>query len=696
MLKEIENYDGQYMYNSIEKDICFINPSFEIPNNNRAEMIRTYLSLGSLISALMDRTFIKEFALKNQMDKFIFKNIENYPKFNISLIQLSLRKGKKIYQYIKDFFENTKTDPIMVCTTATCLQINEVTEIASAVKKIKPCSLRVIGGPHVSIVPFEILNGSEFQVCCIGEGVETITEIALNLALSWGKNTLQKIPGIAYKDKSGKLYLNKRRKYIFTLDDYPYPSKSLNKFIDIDNSRKNSKDIIYILGGFGCPYNCIFCAQKAIHNSVVRERSADNIFAEIYFLYQIGFRRFAIVQETFTNDKKRIKRFCELISRNSVDIEWTIESRINQINYSQLERMKKSGLKLIQLGLESGDQNLLEYIDKKIKIKQAINLIEWLNQLKINTTIYFLVGLPKQDWQSILKTAFFFINHVPYNDATMHAAVSIAIPYPGTKIFQENLVKTIKNPYRKNENMYLQIRNPDVYTNEEGNLRNKSYTYTDSMTAQEILESLIYLADLCFFILHVKFDKSLNSYDKFRFYEYSKKLFYMIERRTIRDLIAQSYRPMNHKNKQIVLSKIEILDKGKEKHLRDVTKKFEKSPKIFIDFLCQISFINGFYTMISFSVMNRIKWMKLCCILWHYNKRSFDKFRFEKDCVKIGEHLNKCLSKINQKYLHRKLVHEENNITHDSFKEIKEYLYKMNIAFHIKGKEGIFTYKEVI
>ena len=96
-------------------------------------------------------------------------------------------------------------------------------EVARALKQLKPHSLRVIGGPHVSVSPLESLKKSDFQVACIGEGVETITELALNRIFCPEQKTFYKISGIAYKDDNNKVYLNKDRHYLFSLDDYPHP-----------------------------------------------------------------------------------------------------------------------------------------------------------------------------------------------------------------------------------------------------------------------------------------------------------------------------------------------------------------------------------------------------------------------------------------------------------------------------------------
>ncbi len=140
---------------------------------------------------------------------------------------------------------------------------------------------------------------------------------------------------------------NPSREFLFLLDDYPFPSDSLDLFLaDINDVEKNGRDLVYILAGTGCPYRCIFCAQHAINQGRIRERSAENIFAETKSLFGKGFRKFAMVQETFLRDPERLARFCSLIENSGLPIEWTIEARADQLDFEKLARMKKATVSL--------------------------------------------------------------------------------------------------------------------------------------------------------------------------------------------------------------------------------------------------------------------------------------------------------------------------------------------------------------
>lgn len=273
------------------------------------------------------------------------------------------------------------------------------------------------------------MKRSEFQLACIGEGVETLSELALVLCRNPDPD-FSTIPGMAFKDGSGRVYLNSLRTPALKLDEYPFPSNSLELFWErMADSKENQNHLVYILSGYGCPHDCIFCAQRSIHHKKIRERSAENIFEEIRQLFARGFRKFAFVQETFLNRKKRIDAFCRLIEDAAMQIEWTAEARADQLAYGQLKRMQAAGLRFLQIGVESGDPALLKRLGKNTDLDQIRQVRNWCCELKISTAFYLLVGLPGQGWQSVWRSALFMRDHPPYNRITRHASVSIAISY---------------------------------------------------------------------------------------------------------------------------------------------------------------------------------------------------------------------------------------------------------------------------
>src|SRR5210317_1636054 len=159
--------------------ILFVNPSLGTKRYAEEDKLRSYLSLGTLAAALGNRAFLKRFAERLDKKEIIIDSENDYPAFGILVMNLSLKPGRRsIQEYFTDFLKQFSQTPLMLCMTATSAHLDEAAEIAWTAKQMVPAALRIIGGPHVSVAAEDFLNKSEFQVACIGEGVETLSEIA--------------------------------------------------------------------------------------------------------------------------------------------------------------------------------------------------------------------------------------------------------------------------------------------------------------------------------------------------------------------------------------------------------------------------------------------------------------------------------------------------------------------------------------
>ena len=590
-------------FNKTNPSILFVNPSIATERYTE-DRLRSYLSLGTLASALRNRSFLNRLAERLGRHEIICNSEKDYPVFDIRVLNLSLKPARRsIREYFSDYLKHFKQTPLMVCMTATSTQLDEAEEIARAAKQHVPAAIRIIGGSHVTVVPTDYLKPSEFQVACIGEGVETLAEIALLLCRNHDPDYTT-IAGIAFRDSNGQVYLNKLRTPFLGLDDYPFPSDSLDLFWeDAENQQEKRTHPIYILAGYGCPHDCIFCAQRSIHGKMIRERSANSIFTEIRQLAARGFNKFAFVQETFLNRRTRVEKFCRLIENSGLEIEWTAESRADQLDFDQLKRMQAAGLRFIQIGVESGDPVVLKNLGKQIDIDQVINLRNWCCNLKINTAVYLLVGLPGQSWQSVLRSALFMMDHPPYNRITRHASVSIAIPYPGTKMWREQTVRLVDIEKTKRS---WPPRNPVVITNDAGEMVGKNFTETDDLTAAEILEAWIYLDDFCHFLLHALDPGLKDRADRNKSMEYAGRMLYMIQRRTIRDLIVRAQSNYTAATRKAAHQEIVKCDKDIEKHFKDITADTESIFDVLVRFLASVQFSNGYETMKRFPGQRRI------------------------------------------------------------------------------------------
>jgi radical SAM superfamily enzyme YgiQ (UPF0313 family) len=382
--------------------VVFILPGDGSGRESAEHKLKGYLTIGSLASALRDRQFLRRFA-RRLTD---WNGAESDPPaVRVEVLSLGSRPaGQTISAFLSGRFADLSPAPDIIAVTATSAHLEPAEEIAAAAARCFPQALRVVGGPHASVLPEDLLLHAAFHVACIGEGVETLAELVLRRQAT-GAEDFHRIDGIAFKDASGLVQVTPARRPVFALDEYPPPSASLDVFGIPDPPGPAARYPVSVLAGFGCPHDCIFCAQRRIHAGSVRERSAESIFAEVRQLHARGFRKFAFVQETFLNRPKRVRRFCRYVREEGLAIEWTIEARADQVSLDMLSEMRSAGLKFLQLGVESGDEALLRTIRKSISREQIVQVVEWCRALGIHTAFYMLVGLPGQGWQSILRSA---------------------------------------------------------------------------------------------------------------------------------------------------------------------------------------------------------------------------------------------------------------------------------------------------
>jgi hypothetical protein len=305
--------------------------------------------------------------------------------------------------------------------------------------------------------------------------------------------------------------------------------------------------------------------------------------------------------------------------------------------------------------------------------------------LKIHTAFYLLVGLPGQDWQSVLRSAIFMMDHPPYNRITRHASVSIAIPYPGTKMWQEQSVRLVDIDGAQRS---WPQRNPDVSANDAGEFVGKNFTETDDLASEEILEAWMHLDDFCHFLLHALDEGQGDSTDRDRSREYAGRLLYMIQRRTIRDLIIRAQPDLTVDMRKTAYYELINYDGDSERHFKDITATTESIHDLFMRFLAAAKFFNGFESMKRLSIANRIKWMKICAMVWALVGRKISDFQFIRDAEKTGETLESRLRALDDTQLNRYLVQIDGGISPDSLPDIipgNHQITAFGIGFSVVG-----------
>jgi radical SAM superfamily enzyme YgiQ (UPF0313 family) len=326
-----------------------------------------------------------------------------------------------------------KEQPGVVVLDSTTPSIYSDIECAHLCKQVAPCKVIMVG-PHVSIMDEETLRIARGAIDIIarGEYEYTVLEVVNKLE---GKGDLEDVLGISYLDKHDGYVRNQDRPFIENLDELPFPAWH---HLDVTKYFDGSKLYPYIdiIGGRGCPFQCSFCLwPQVMHGKKHRLRTAQNIVDEMEYDLKhwpaIKRGEFFFEDDTFTVNRKRAYAICEEILRRKLTITWSINSRADVVDYELFKLMKKAGCRLLLVGFESGDQGLLDAMNKNITIGRMKEFVDLVKKAGLQIHGCFVLGLPGETRETIEKTIRFALE--TRMDTVQFSA---AIPFPGTEYYR--------------------------------------------------------------------------------------------------------------------------------------------------------------------------------------------------------------------------------------------------------------------
>ncbi|MBN1441356.1 MAG: radical SAM protein [Planctomycetes bacterium] len=246
---------------------------------------------------------------------------------------------------------------------------------ADAARRIKErCPSCVVGlvGPHVSALPEDTLECSPgVDFVAIKEYDETCREVAD--ALAAGGDAWRGVAGLALRD-GDRVARNPARGWITDLDALPFVSSVYRNHLDYRRYFYSITrwPVIPIVSGRGCPFRCEYCVYpQTMTGHRYRARSVENVAEEFVYIERElpGVREVFIEDDTLTLDRSRVRALCEELIRRGCSIGWTCNSRPD-VDPETLRLMAAAGCRLLCVGVESGDQDVLDRIGKGIRLEQ--------------------------------------------------------------------------------------------------------------------------------------------------------------------------------------------------------------------------------------------------------------------------------------------------------------------------------------
>lgn len=315
----------------------------------------------------------------------------------------------------------------------------------------------VAGGPHVSTFRKKFL-----EECRADYGIKLEGEYPL-MDLIKGKPT-KEIKGLIYRD-GNNIIENPDCDFITDLDFIPFP-----KYKKFEMNKYKDK-VINIISSRGCPYMCIYCPVQTAIGRQFRTRTAINVFDEIAYWHQLGYRKFYFQDDNFTLIKKRVIELCRLLhERNYNDLILCCPNgvRADKVDEEVLKWMKIVGFKSIAFGVEGGNNKTLKALKKGETIEEIENKIKLACNMGFDVALFFLIGAPGEE-ESDVEDSFALALKYPIVDAFFYSIV----PFPKTELYD----------WVERENLW--IMPPESYLNDATGFAVKPYYGTKELSIEK-------------------------------------------------------------------------------------------------------------------------------------------------------------------------------------------------------------------
>ncbi len=338
---------------------------------------------------------------------------------------LSKREAKQYLLEIKQ-----EQPDIVGITSFYTKKYNAVRGLAKIIRKLVPNSLIITGGPHLSGLPGQTMNEiQEIDVGVIGEGEQTLLDIIRN------RDHLDRVNGIIYREKNGKIQRTLPRDSIANVDELPFPKweiYDLGQRIPYGDMYIDHKLELPVLSQRGCPFHCVFC-QKVLGDKV-RTRPITNVLAEIeHNIQKYQVTHIFFCDESFGINQDWLKAFCIEFMRRGFhkQLKWGCYFRISTATPLILKLMRAAGCQFVFYGIESALDPSLRMIRKGTTVKRQREAIKWTKKAGIKSYLSLILGFPGEN---LTKTRESIRNGLKMRGHFYQ--FNKLLPFPGTKIYQ--------------------------------------------------------------------------------------------------------------------------------------------------------------------------------------------------------------------------------------------------------------------
>jgi len=327
-----------------------------------------------------------------------FFTAEKRPPLGVASLYAVLREaGHRVFfidNYLRPtrfleegFLQENEINVVGIYTNTVCFRDSlRMMNSMEAMRRRGEWSGRIIaGGPSASVTPDHF---PPFVDCIVqGEGERAIftalQDDAPRIIRAERITDLDSLPRIPWDLFAGKPY------------DFGSPFSIKSPVFTMNTSR-------------GCPFACSFCSVGSMWGRKYSAFSARRVVDDIERLVsQHGARGIYFREDNFTFNRKRALEISRLLCEKKLDVKWACESRVDSLDEEFLKRMYQAGLRGLYLGVESGVQRVLDFLNKGITLEQTRRVFRWCREIGIKTAASLIVGVPTETDDELEQTVRF-------------------------------------------------------------------------------------------------------------------------------------------------------------------------------------------------------------------------------------------------------------------------------------------------
>jgi len=332
-------------------------------------------------------------------------------------------------QTLNDVLPMAKDHDLLVLHTSAPSFASDV-KTAEAMKAANPnLKVGMIGAKVAVDADGSMIKAPVIDFCARNEFDFTIKEVA-------DDHDWSTIKGLSYRNSQGVIVHNADRAMLENMDDLPFVTPVYKRDLKMENYFIGylKHPYISIYTGRGCKSRCTFCLwPQTVGGHRYRTRSVGHVIEEIRWAMKAfpQTKEFFFDDDTFTDDLPRAEAIAKELGK--LGVTWSCNAKAN-VPRETLKILKDGGLRLLLVGYESGDQQILHNIKKGMRIEVAEKFTKDCHELGIAIHGTFILGLPGETKETMQQTAAWAAKINPHT-----IQVSLAAPYPGTFLYDQAL-----------------------------------------------------------------------------------------------------------------------------------------------------------------------------------------------------------------------------------------------------------------